>query len=125
MVNAVDGLLSGIGDNLGGMWDDLVGNLAFGKSIKKVASKVKTGAKQYAASTPQGQAITAGQSAMKKQKSKGTKSVIPKPGKKGGRVSSWFSNLTETKIYGIPVLYAGLGTMFIGLPLLKKMGRKR
>lgn len=118
MVNAVDGLLSGIGN--------IVGNLAFGKSIKKVASKIKTGAKQYAASTPQGQAITAGQSAMKKQGKK--KSVIPKPGKKGSKVSgisSWFSNLTETKIYGIPVLYAGLGTMFIGLPLLKKMGRKR
>lgn len=117
MANIADELLSSVGD--------IIGNLAFGKSIKKVASKVKTGAKQYAASTPQGQAITTAQSAMKKQNKK--KSVIPKPGKKGSKISgtgTWFSSLTEKKIYGIPILYVGLGTMFIGLPLLKKMGKK-
>ena len=121
MVNMADELLGGIDDVIGG-------GLEFFDKVKESVSKAvdtaKTGAKQYAASTPQGQAVMAAQSAMKKQESaKGSPTtstnVIPAPGQKGG-IKKIFSGITKKKIFGIP-LVLGLG----GLGVLIIMRKKR
>lgn len=130
-----DELLGAVGDMVGdglGFFDKIK------ESVSKVANKIPAQAKTAAAMTPQGQAVMAAQQMASKQKSGKTTttratSVIPVPGRKDGksgavrpiflRPRALFSILTKKKILGVPILYAGLGTVLIGLPILKKLKR--
>lgn len=127
MVGIADEILSGIGDTVNG----LLGDIGLFDKAKSLVDKAKPLAQQYAAATPQGQAVMAAQSAMKKQKSGKAQasalspSVIPPPGSsvgKGGGVTSKFTSLKSKKMFGIPILFVAGGSI-AALMLLKKKKR--
>lgn len=113
---SVDCVLSDIGDMVGSL------GFSFGKSIKSVADKAKTGA----AMTPQGQMVQAATSATSKGGTIPTSSkssgIMSKFGGAGSKAGGMLSSFTKKKLYGIPVLFVAGG---IGAFVFFKFGRKR
>lgn len=97
---SLDCMLSSIGDVLGSLGFNIK------DSVKKVTDKAKTGA----AITPQGQMVQAATSRDTIPTSK-TQSggIVSKLG--GSKAGSMLSQLSQRKLYGVPVLFvlAGLG----------------
>lgn len=118
---SIDSALSDVGDCIG---DCL--SFSFGKTIKSVADKAKTGA----AMTPQGQAVSAASGAMSKSSSAPKSSSVPKSS--GGFMSKitgggskavgggMFNRLSQRKLYGVPVLFVVAGLGFFGFLRLRK-----
>lgn len=110
--------------------------LGFFDKVKDAVDKVKEGAKTYAKTTPQGQAVTAAQKAFqsKSAKSATSSSIMPSrsgsssrviPSSKGADIVAKIKGVftgQKTKLMGIPVLFVGLG---VGAIVFLKMRRRK
>lgn len=109
---------------------DLCDTLAFG--VKDVVDKAKEGAKTYAASTPQGQAVSMAMKATEKKPNAATspkgvavasKMTARQTGGKVGLMDKIKNKFTTKTLFGIPLLFVvggGIGVMFILRKRMKK-----
>ena len=117
--------------------NNILGDIGFSisKAVDKAKSVTTQAAAKYQEMSPQAQAIKAAAGQMKggskttSSSKTSSSSAIPttkssyKTGK--GGISNMFSGLTKKKMFGIPVLFLGLGSIFVGLPMLKKYAKKK